>query len=73
MRRRRQQRERQKGNRLLGQTTTLHVHNAFFFVHFLPSLHNYDMKKPHFTFYGGHRQVTTKFSFSFLSELGYGC
>ena len=34
MRRQQQQKERQKGNRLLGQTTTLHLHNAFFCTFF---------------------------------------
>ena len=28
----------------------------------LPSLHDYDVKMPIFTFYGGHKQATTNFS-----------
>ena len=32
-----------------------------FFVHFLPSLHDYDVKMPNFTFCGGHEHKTTIF------------
>ena len=39
-----------------------------FFVHFFPSQHDYDVKMPNFTFYGGRKQATTTFSFS--PELG---
>ena len=28
-------------------------------------LHDYDVKMSNFTFYGGHKRATTKFSFSF--------
>ena len=38
---------------------------ALFLYTFLPSLHDYDGKMPNFTFYGGHKQATAKFSFSF--------
>ena len=31
----------------------------------LPLLHDYDVKMPNFTFYGGRKQATTKFSFCF--------
>ena len=31
----------------------------------LPLLHNCDVKMPNFTFYGGRKQATTKFSFCF--------
>ena len=41
---------------------TAHVFVTFFF---LPSLHNYDVKVSNFTFYGGRKQGTTKFSFTF--------
>ena len=47
---------------LLSNTTSLHVHHTFFS---LPLLHNYDVKMPSFTFYGGPKQVMTYFSFSF--------
>ena len=49
---------------LMSKTTTLHVHHAFLYI-FLPLLHDYDVKMPIFTFYGGRKQATTKFSFSF--------
>ena len=49
---------------LLSKTTTLHVHHAFLYIS-LPLLHDYDVKMPSFTFYGGRKQATTKFSFSF--------
>ena len=48
----------------LSKTTCLHVHNAVLYI-FLPLLHDYDVKIPNFTFYGGRKQGTTKFSFSF--------
>ena len=46
------------------KTATLHVHLAFF-VHFFTALRHYDGKMPNFTFYGGRKQATAKFSFSF--------
>ena len=49
---------------LISKTTTLHVHHAFLYIS-LPSLHDYDVKMPNFTFYGGRKQATTKFYFSF--------
>ena len=54
-------------NLLLGATTTLHVHHAFlnaFFERFfasLPSLHDYDVKVPNFTFCGGREHKATTF------------
>ena len=59
------QRERQnKAIGLIRKTTTLHVHHAFLFISFL-FLHDYDVKMPNFAFYGGRKQATTKFYFSF--------
>ena len=49
---------------LLSKTTTFHVHHAFLYIS-LPSLHDYDVKMPNFTFYGGRKQATTNFSFPF--------
>ena len=49
---------------LLSKTTSLHVHHAFLYIS-LPLLHDYDVKMPIFTFYGGRKQATTSFSFSF--------
>ena len=49
---------------LLSKTTSLHVPHAFLYIS-LPLLHDYDVKMPSFTFYGGRKQATTNFSFSF--------
>ena len=43
------------------QTTTLHVHHAFPLYISWPSLHDYDVKMPSFTFYGERKQATTNF------------
>ena len=49
---------------LISKTTTLHVQHTFLYTS-LRSLHDYDVKIPNFTFYGGRKQATTNFSFSF--------
>ena len=49
---------------LLSKKTSLHVHHAFLYIS-LPLLHDYDVKMLSFTFYGGRKQATTNFSFSF--------
>jgi len=49
---------------LLSKTTTLQVHRDILYIS-LPSLHDYDVKMPDFTLYGGRKQATTSFSFSF--------
>ena len=49
---------------LLSKTTSLHVHHAFLYI-CLPLLHDYNVKMPSFTFYGGRKQATTNFSFPF--------
>ena len=54
----------QKAIVLLSKTTSLHVHHAFLYI-FLPLPHDCDVKMSSFTFYGGRKQVTTNFSFSF--------
>ena len=46
------------------KTASWHVHHAFLYIS-LPLLRDYDVKMPDFTFYGGRKQATTKFSFSF--------
>ena len=46
-----------------GKTTTLHVHHAFLYAS-LPSLHDYNVKVPHFTFCQVRKLKTTTF-FSF--------
>ena len=62
------QRERQKKKKKqlvfkISETSTLRFHA--FFVHFFPILHDYDVKMPNFAFYGGRKQATTTFYFSF--------
>ena len=49
---------------LISKTTILHVHLSSLYIS-LSSLHDYDVKMPYFTFYGGRKQATTKFSLSF--------
>ena len=62
-RRRRRQRERQKSNRFrISKTTTLHVHQAFLYIS-LPSLHDYDVEMPNFTFCGEREHKTTTLFF----------
>ena len=49
---------------LISKTTTLHVHHAFLYIS-LPSLHDYNVKVPKFTFCRGReRKATTLFFFS---------
>ena len=62
--RRGRQRERQKTIGLISKTTTSHVHHTILYISF-PFLHDYDVKMPNFAFYGGRKQATTKFYFSF--------
>ena len=47
-----------KATGLITKTTILHVHHAFLYIS-LPSLHDYDVKMPNFTFYRGSTQATT--------------
>ena len=49
---------------LISKTTTSQVHHTFLYISF-PFLHDYDVKMPNFAFYGGRKQATTKFYFSF--------
>ena len=48
----------------ISKTTALHVQHTFLYISF-PFLRDYDVKMPNFVFYGGHKQATTKFYFSF--------
>ena len=50
---------------LIKKTTTLHVQHAFLYIS-SPSLHDYNLESPGFTFYGGRKHTMTNFSFSFL-------
>ena len=49
---------------IITKTTTLHVQHAFLYISF-PFLHDYDVKIPNFACYGGRKQATTKYYFSF--------
>ena len=51
---------------LINKTTTLHVHHAFC-TFLCPFLHDCDVKMPNFAFYGGRKQATTKFYFSYCT------
>ena len=61
---RRDRNENVKKKGLIIKTTTLHVHETFFYIS-LPFLHDYDVKMPNFAFYGERKQETKKFYFSF--------
>ena len=65
-RRRRRQQERQNSDRF-SKTSSLHVHHAFLYIS-LPLVHDYDVKMPIFTFYGGRKQATGKFLSLFKLE-----
>ena len=45
------------------QKTALHVHHSLYIS--LPSLYDCDVKMRNFSFYGGRKQATTNFPFSF--------
>ena len=49
------------------KTTALHVNYTILYIS-LPSLHDYDVKMPNFTFCGGHEHKTTIFFFSGLNS-----
>ena len=58
---------------LIIKTSTFHVHCAFLLILYisLPSLHDYEVRMPNFTFL--HRKYTSDDEISFLfSELGDG-
>ena len=52
-----------------GKSTTLYVYYTFLYIS-LPFLYNYDVELPSSTFYGGHKQATTKFYLSFWIWVG---
>ena len=51
-----------EGIGLISKTTTLHVHHAFWYIS-LPTLHEYDVKMPIFTFCGGRKHNAMTFLF----------
>ena len=50
--------------------TILHVHHALLYIS-LPSLHDYDVSMPNFTFYKGCTQATTKFPLYFRTWIWF--
>ena len=48
----------------ISKTTTWHVHHAFC-TFLCPFLHDNDVNMANFEFYGGRKQATTKFYFSY--------
>ena len=54
----------------ISKTTTLHVHHAYLYIS-LQIMHDNDGKMPDFTFYGGRKQATAKFSFSFWTWIRF--
>ena len=54
----------------ISKTTTLHVHDAYLYIS-LQIMHDNDGKMPDFTFYGGRKQATAKFSFSFWTWIRF--
>ena len=64
---RRRQRERQKkSNRLNRQNNNSTLAACFFYIS-LSSLHDYDVKMPSFTFFGGLKRATTRIFLLFLN------
>ena len=55
-----------KSNRFVKQNDNF-ARSSRLFGHFFASLHDFDAKMPNCTFYGGRKQATTKFSFSFYT------
>ena len=53
---------------LLSKTTSLHVHQAFLYIHLL-LLHGCYVKMPNFMFYQGRKQARTKLKLDIFSEL----
>ena len=55
-----------KSNRFVKQNDNF-ARSSRLFEHFFASLHDFDAKMPNCTFYGGRKQATTNFSFSFYT------
>ena len=56
--------KKKKEKRKKEKKNTSHVYHTFLYIS-LPLLHDYDAKNPNFALYGGRKQATTKFYFSF--------
>ena len=68
--RRRRQREHQINNRFYNQNNNFARATLFLYI-FCPFLQGQDVKMPNSTFYGGRKQATTKFSFSFCARIWF--
>ena len=68
-------RESKKSNSLTRQNNNFARASPFFLYISLPSLHDYPLKMPNFTFCKGRKQAMTKFSFSFWTVVVFtlGC
>ena len=56
-----------KNNRyIISKAKTSHVHRTLLYIYF-PFLHDYNVKMPNFALYGGQKQATTNFFFSFCA------
>ena len=53
---------------LITKTIILHVHLAFLYIS-LPSLHDYDVKMPNFTWYRGKKHISDDQIFSLFLNL----
>ena len=60
---RRRESEKKKSNSLTRQNKNFARASRFLYIS-LPSLHDYDVKMPNFTFHEGRKQAMTKFFFS---------
>ena len=60
-------RRRESKVALQGKTTTLLVHHVFLYIS-LPSLQDYHVKMPNFTFCGGRKQAMAKFSLDIVDR-----
>ena len=65
-RRRRRRRQRQRQRERQKKNNNFIKHHAFLYIS-LPSLHDYDVKLPHFKFFGGREHKTS----TFFPELRY--
>ena len=61
-RQRQWQKKTRGSHKVVGKTTTLNVHHAFLYIS-LPSVHDYNLKMPNFTFCGEQEHKTTTLFF----------
>ena len=63
----RRQRELQQNNRFNKQNNNFARAPCFLYISLPVFFHDYDVKMPNFAFYGGRKQATTKFYFSYCT------